>query len=123
MIYAVNAVLDVNGLRRGQERTSKEKTPQNTVNLQTSTVKADAEDPKDRDLKYCFRVVSRDRMYLLQARSILATPAHRMQGLRWGPGVHGVGSAREGTASSSPGRSVPDQKAMRGRHSDGCSSA
>ena len=51
-----------------QERTAKQKTPQNTVNLQTSTVKADAEDPKDRDLKYCFRVVSRDRMYLLQAR-------------------------------------------------------
>ena len=50
-----------------QERTAKQKTPQNTVNLQTSTVKADAEDPKDRDLKYCFRVVSRDRMYLLQA--------------------------------------------------------
>ena len=49
-----------------QERTGKQKTPQNTVNLQTSTVKADAEDTKDKDLRFCFRIVSRDRMYLLQ---------------------------------------------------------
>ena len=60
-----------------QERTgSKQKTAQNTVNLRTSTVKADAEDPKDRDLKYCFRIVSRDRMYLLQVRTCSSVLYH-----------------------------------------------
>lgn len=51
-----------------QERTglAHQKSPQNTVSLQRSTVKADAEEEKDRDLRYCFRVVSMDRMYLLQ---------------------------------------------------------
>ena len=45
------------------------------MNLQTSTVKADAEDPKDKDLRFCFRIVSRDRIYLLQARGH-AVPCH-----------------------------------------------
>ena len=39
-----------------------------TVNLLRSTVKEGAEDERDRDLQYCFRVVSTDRMYLLQVR-------------------------------------------------------
>lgn len=45
--------------------------PPSAVNLLTSTTKPDAEDPT---LRFCFRVVSPDREYTLQARAVCAVP-------------------------------------------------
>jgi len=50
-----------------QEKKDNRKTPQNTVALQTATVKPGAEEAADVDLQYCFRVVSTERSYVLQA--------------------------------------------------------
>ena len=53
-----------------QERIDRRKTPQNTVNLLTSTIKAGVDEQEGgRPLKYCFRVVSTERVILLQADS------------------------------------------------------
>lgn len=46
-----------------QERVDNRKTPQNTVKLLTSTIKAGAD---EEGLRYCFRVVSPEKIYLLQ---------------------------------------------------------
>lgn len=46
-----------------QERVDNRKTPQNTVQLLTSTIKAGAD---EEGLRYCFRVVSPEKVYLLQ---------------------------------------------------------
>lgn len=46
------------------------KTPQNTVSLVTSTVKTGVDDSEGgRALRFCFRVVSTEKSYLLQADS------------------------------------------------------
>lgn len=52
-----------------QDKKDNKKTPQNTVNLQTSTIKQDSEDERDRHLMFCFRVVSPGKVYLLQAEN------------------------------------------------------
>ena len=46
-----------------QERVDNKKTPYNTVKLLTSTIKSGAE---EEGLRYCFRVVSPEKVYLLQ---------------------------------------------------------
>lgn len=48
-----------------QERVDNRKTPQNTVKLLTSTIKSGAD---EEGLRYCFRVVSPEKIYLLQVR-------------------------------------------------------
>lgn len=50
-----------------QEKKDNRKTPQNTVALQTATVKPGAEEPADAGLQFCFRVVSPAKSYVLQA--------------------------------------------------------
>ncbi|GAB4819632.1 hypothetical protein N2152v2_006678 [Parachlorella kessleri] len=64
-------VLDSQGMLyyySNKERSGRDKRPQNTVNLLTSTTKPDAEDPT---LRYCFRVVSPEKEYTLQAENEL----------------------------------------------------
>lgn len=64
-------VLDSQGMLyyySNKERSGGEKKPQNTVNLLTSTTKPDAEDPA---MRYCFRVVSPEKEYTLQAENDL----------------------------------------------------
>ena len=46
-----------------QERVDNQKTPQNTVNLLCSTIKPNAEDDS---IRFCFRVVSPEKVYSLQ---------------------------------------------------------
>ena len=46
-----------------QERVDNKKTPYNTVKLLTSTIKSGAD---EEGLRYCFRVVSPEKIYLLQ---------------------------------------------------------
>ena len=46
-----------------QERVDNQKTPQNTVNLLCSTIKPNAE---DESIRFCFRVVSPEKVYSLQ---------------------------------------------------------
>ena len=46
-----------------QERVDNRKTPYNTVKLLTSTIKSGAD---EEGLRYCFRVVSPEKIYLLQ---------------------------------------------------------
>lgn len=50
-----------------KERVDNKKTRQNTVNLLTSTIKAGAD---EEGLRHCFRVVSPEREYLLQASAV-----------------------------------------------------
>lgn len=50
-----------------QEKKDSRDTPQNTVALQTATVKPGAEEAADAELRFCFRVVSPARSYVLQA--------------------------------------------------------
>jgi Arf-GAP with coiled-coil, ANK repeat and PH domain-containing protein len=50
-----------------QEKKDSRDTPQNTVALQTATVKPGAEEAADAELQFCFRVVSPTRSYVLQA--------------------------------------------------------
>ena len=52
-------------LDNAQERVDNRKTPQNTVKLLTSTIKSGAD---EEGLRYCFRVVSPEKIYLLQVR-------------------------------------------------------
>ncbi|KAA6429276.1 MAG: hypothetical protein FRX49_00672 [Trebouxia sp. A1-2] len=63
-----------------KDRVDKQKTRQNTVNLLTSTIKAGAE---EEGLRHCFRVVSPEREYLLQAEDDL--DAHE-----WMEAIQGV---------------------------------
>ncbi|KAL3136510.1 hypothetical protein ABBQ38_005760 [Trebouxia sp. C0009 RCD-2024] len=51
-----------------KERVDNKKTPYNTVKLLTSTIKAGAD---EEGLRYCFRVVSPEKVYLLQAEDEL----------------------------------------------------
>eukprot|EP00891_Asterochloris_glomerata_P008374 jgi/Astpho2/8374/e_gw1.00122.15.1_t len=51
-----------------QERVDNQKTPQNTVNLLCSTIKPNAE---DESIRFCFRVVSPEKVYSLQAEDEL----------------------------------------------------
>ena len=51
-----------------QERVDNKKTPYNTVKLLTSTIKAGAD---EEGLRYCFRVVSPEKIYLLQVVTFL----------------------------------------------------
>lgn len=51
-----------------QEKQGEKKTAQNTVNLLTATVKVDSDDPA---LRFCFRVISPEKTYTLQADSDL----------------------------------------------------
>ena len=46
-----------------QERVDNQKTPQNTVNLLCSTIKPN---PEDDSIRFCFRVVSPEKVYSLQ---------------------------------------------------------
>ncbi|DBB01590.1 TPA: hypothetical protein ACH3X1_000238 [Trebouxia sp. C0004] len=63
-----------------KDRVDKQKTRQNTVNLLTSTIKVGAE---EEGLRHCFRVVSPEREYLLQAEDDL--DAHE-----WMEAIQGV---------------------------------
>ncbi|KAK9807526.1 hypothetical protein WJX72_001570 [[Myrmecia] bisecta] len=51
-----------------KERKDNKKTPQNTVSLLTATIKSDSDEP---GLRYCFRVVSPEKVYTLQAENDL----------------------------------------------------
>eukprot|EP00884_Botryococcus_braunii_P002527 jgi/Botrbrau1/12275/Bobra.0323s0015.1 len=60
-------VLDSTGMLyyySSKEKQGEKKTAQNTVNLLTATVKVDSEDPA---LRFCFRVISPEKTYTLQA--------------------------------------------------------
>ena len=49
-----------------QEKVDNKKTPYNTVKLLTSTIKAGADEEGLQGLRFCFRVVSPEKVYLLQ---------------------------------------------------------
>jgi PH domain len=76
-----------------QERKDNRKVPQNTVNLQTTTIKADGEDERDRHLRFCFRVVSPSKTYILQAENELERKEWMefLQVRGWGAGAGSEG--------------------------------